>query len=788
MVRPLHRKLGRDLRQSWGQVLSIALVVASGVSVWLASLSTHDTLRRAQAEFYAACRFADVFVAAEGAPEGLKARVESLPGVAAVETRLTSACLLDLPDMAEPVAAELVSLPDHGLPLLNTLALRGGDWPALGGQTQAVVSEAFAGAHGLRPGDSVVALLNGRRERIRITGLALSPEYVYAMGPGSPLPDNRRFGVLWMPRTSVAASLGLSGAFNSLALTLAPGASEVAVVRGLDHLLEPYGGRGAAGRRWQPSHRMVEDELDQLRVMASSVPLIFLGVTAFLLHLVVTRLVRVQREVIATLKALGFGPRPVLGHYLAFVAVIVALGLLLGVAFGAWQGLQMTRLYLEYFRFPDLPYRLDPTLVLMAGGVFLGVSVAAVAGPVREIFALQPAEAMRPAAPARFTPGRWDRGAWLGAFSPAGRLAVRGMMRRPWQTLLTSLGIALAMAVVILGLFWWDGIERVLQLQFHRAERAGATVAFREPVPGGAVWELARLPGVLAAEGQRTLTARLRAGHREEVAPVVGLPPEGRLRQLLDASGRVIPLPAEGLLLTRGLARQLQVRAGDAVSLEALEGRRARSEVRVGGLVGDWVGRAAYGDRRFVNRFMGEGDLVTSAALNLDGGRVEPLQTALKERPQVAGLAQKAQVVRTFRRLAAEHIRIMVVFLVGFACVIAVGVVFNSIRIAFSERAWELASLRVLGFTRREVARLLFGELGFEIALALPVGWAVGYGLGYGALGLMQSQVLVLPFVMAPATAAWAALTVVASGLVSAGLVKRRIDRLDLVAVLKTRE
>lgn len=787
-MKVLHRKLLRDLAQTWGQALSIALVVASGVAVLLASLSTQDALRRAQDGFYEEARFAQVFAELKEAPQALLPRLEAVPGAAQVETRLSSRVLLDLPGFPEPVTGQLLSLGPAGQPRLNRLHLVAGRFPEPGRAAEVVVNEAFATAHGLRPGDPLAALINGRREVLQITGLALSPEFIYAIRPQDPLPDNRRFGVVWMSGPAAAAALDLAGSFNSLAMTLAPGAQERPAIEALDRILAPYGGLGAYGRDQQRSHRFVRDELTQQRVMALSIPTIFLGVAAFLLHMVVARLVAAQREIIATLKALGYADGPVARHYLAYVAAVVLGGVGLGALAGHWLGLRMSMLYLRYFRFPSLDYHLDPRLVLLAAALYLGAAALAVSGQLRAVAALEPAEAMRPPAPSRRGPGRFDRGSWMRFLSPAGRLALRGILRRPWQTALTTLGIGFAMAVVILGLFWWDGVDYLLTTQFHLAERGDALVTLDRPVAPGSLPELARLPGVLAVEGQRLAAVRLSAGPRERLVPLIGLPRDSRLRRLLDADGAPVRLPASGLVLSQAVAERLKVGPGDAVWVEPLEQARPPQLATVGAVVADWVGGAAFGELGEVNRLLGEGPRLNAAALQLETPEPPALQAALRRIPRIASITFRAAVMRGFRRTTAEHIWIFVSFLVGFASIIAIGIVYNSVRIAFAERAWELASLRVLGFTRREVGTLLFGELTVEVLLALPAGLVLGYGLGALAMRVIRTEAFVIPFILAPATAASAALVVILSALASGLIIQRRIRRLDLVAVLKTRE
>ncbi|HEX7010540.1 MAG TPA: hypothetical protein VF184_11190, partial [Phycisphaeraceae bacterium] len=298
-MHPLNRKLVRDLWQMRSQAAAIALVIACGIGAFVMSLSTLASLQLTQATYYEQFRFADVFASLKRAPQALERRIAQIPGVAQVQTRVVVDVNLDVEGLPEPAVGRLISIPDDEPPALNRLYLRRGRYPRPRAGHEALVGEAFAQAHGLELGDRVRAIINGRLDELILVGVALSPEYVLQMRQGQVLPDPQRFGVFWMRREALAAAYDMEGAFNDVTLALAPGASEAQVIERLDELIEPYGGIGSYGREDQLSHRYLSDEIKQLRAMGLIAPSIFLSVAAFLLNVVVSRLIGTQREQIA---------------------------------------------------------------------------------------------------------------------------------------------------------------------------------------------------------------------------------------------------------------------------------------------------------------------------------------------------------------------------------------------------------------------------------------------------------------------------------------------------------
>ncbi len=770
------------------QVLAIALVLAAGIAMYVAYYSTFDTLLTTRAKYYADYRFANLFAGVKRAPLSLQPRILEIDGVAQADVRVVVDVTLDLPGVTEPMTGRLVSMDFPRARPLNDIFFRRGQEPEPARPDEVLVSEAFADARGLGPGDRVGAVINGRRRDLRIVGVVLSPEYVYSIRPGDLLPDAARLGIFWMERRALGAAFDMEGGFNDVAVRLSPGASEPAVAAALDALLEPYGSFGTVPQRLQTSAWFLENELLQLQTAGIIVPTIFLLVAAFLLNVSLNRLVQVQREQIAALKAVGYTNGELARHYMAWSVLISLAGAAVGIGLGKWLGISMVQLYNDYFKFPSLEHTLAPGYILRALAIGSVAGLVGALAAVRHGVALAPAEAMRPPAPERFRPTLIERLGLRQRLAPAARMVLRNTVRQPTRTSLAILGISLAVSILVVGLFFIDAIDELLHTQFAVMQRQDVTVSFVEPASAAARHELARLPGVLSVETSRNVPVDLRHGHRSRRTAIVGLGPEPQLNRVLDTSLAPVPIAADGLVMSRTLGTILGVEAGGVVEVHVLEGTRPVRLVRVQRLVDDYMGANAYMTDEALHRMLREAGSVSGAYLHVDRAAEATLFERLKRTPFVAGVMLKRAALESFRETIAQNIGIMVMFNVGFAGLIAYGVVYNASRIILSERRRDLASLRVLGFTRREVSGILLGELAVIVLCAMPVGLLLGQGLGALVVWMMETELYRFPFVISGRTRVFAVAVVLVSAAISGLIVRRRVDRLDLVAVLKVRE
>lgn len=778
----------RDLLGMKGQAVAIAMVIASGVATYIMSLSTLDALKATQAAFYRDGRFADMFASLKRAPESLRERIADIPGVRQAQTRVIAGARIEIAGYNDPVNGQIVSIPDHGEPVLNRLYLRSGRLAEVGRDNEVVLSEAFADAHGFGAGDSIYATINGRRRRLDVVGVALAPDYIYQLAPGSLIPDFKSFGIMWMARTPLEAAFDMEGAFNDLALSISNDVNVEDVIARVDELIGRYGGLGAYARKDQLSHRYLSEEFKGLEQMAKMFPAIFLGVAAFLLNVVVSRLIATQRDQVAILKAFGYSNSTIVFHYLKLIIVIVLLGVAGGIAFGMWLGIGLSSMYMKFYRFPYMLYHLRPELAITAGLISAGAAVAGTVYAVVKAALLPPAEAMQPPPPAKYRVSLVERlgvGRWL---AQPTRMIIRNIERRPVKAGLTVTGIAFSCAIIITGGFFSDSVDYMVDIQFKLAQRDDMTLTFVEPSSRNALYSLESTPGIEYAEPFRSVPARLRNGHFMHRSSIQGVAPGGQLRRLFDTDLKPVQLPPEGVVITDYLAGLLHIQPGEILTVEVLEGSRPVRQVLVTGLIKEYVGVSAYMQLPALNRLMREGDAISGAYLETDSALQPQVYREIKEMPRVAGTSVRIQMLRNFYDTMAQQMLTFAFFNTLLAATVAFGVVYNSTRIAFAERSRELASLRVLGFTRGEITYILLGEMGLLTLLAIPAGFMLGAGGAALMVKNMETELFRFPVIIDHGTYAFAATVVLVSALISGAMIKRKLDRLDLVAVLKTKE
>lgn len=787
-MHPLDRKLLRDLWRLRGQVLAIALIVATGVAVLSSSLAVIEALTETANAYYARHRFGDVFASVKRAPRRLVSRIESIPGVRVVEPRIVELATLDMADFEEPVIASLVSIPDGREPLLNRLALRAGRAPQAGQVREVLVNEAFAEAHGLGPGSQFRALINGRKRLLHVTGVALSPEYVYAIGPGALVPDARRYGIVWMNEEALAAAYDLDGAFNDVVVALSRAARTPLVIEALDALLDRYGGTGAYARKDQISNWFLTNEIVQLESIAMMFPTIFLAVAAFLTNMLLARLVAIERAEIGLIKAFGYGNATVAWHYAKLVAAMTGLGIVIGSALGYWLGLWTTTMYAELFRFPTLYYAPGPHVFVIAAAVSLTVAMLGALGAARRAAKLPPAEAMRPPAPPVFRrAGGWFRplAEWVDQLT---RIVVRQLVRWPVRALVTSAGVAAAVAVLVMAIQWDDALDAIADTYFFDQQRQDVTVGLVEAEDAAVAREFTRLPGVLAVEAQRSVPARIRRGHRSRRQALIGMPARGGLEALKDASGAPVHLPPDGVVLSRKLAEVLGVTPGQTITAEVFEGARPTLELPVAAIFETEIGTPAYLRIEALNRLLGDPPLANRLLLRIDSRKAGLLFRELKALPGIGAITLRRAAIESFYDTIGSNILVFIGLYVVFACTLVIGVVYNNMRIALSERGRDLATLRVLGFRSNEVAYVLLAESALLVVLAIPIGCTLGWSMATLMAKSFDTELFRLPVSIEPSTYGWSLVVTVVATAVCAAVVRRRVERLDLIAVLKTRE
>ncbi len=787
-MKPLQIKLLRELMRLKGQMLAVAAVVACGISVFVSMSSVKYSLEASRERYYNRFRFADVFVQVKRAPEFYRETVSRIPGVASVSTRIYADVTLDVPGLDEPATGRLVSIPEYRTPVLNDIFLKKGRYIEPGKPEEVIASKPFLEANHLVPGDRIAAVINGRKKELLIVGMGLSPEYIYEVQPGSFFPDKRRFGVFWMSRRALESALNMSGAFNDLSLTLAHGASEKDVIMQLDNLFRRYGSLGAYGRSEHLSDRFIVDEIKQVGIQITFLPVVFLAVAVFLLNIVLRRIVATQRDQIAVLKAMGYSNEDVGLHYLGFAMIPTAVGALAGTLLGAWLGRGLMDIYSEFYNFAELVYYFRFEDVALSVLLSFAAALFGALGAVRKAVLLPPAEAMRPDSPVIYKPGFFDRDVLRNKIPVPVRIIVRNLERRPWKAALSVLMISLSVAILIAGRYTYDSLDRMVQVEFNEKHREDVTVIFNDPMPPSVVFNVASLDGVLEHEYYREEPVRMSFGHRVRRQTIKGIQSAEGLQRLVDKSNRRHSLPPDGIVLTSTLADILGVRPGDRLQIDFLQGKQLHRELLVSGTIDEILGLSAYMNLDALNRLAGDGGALNAAYLRIDESKSGKLYSSFKKMPGVAGIMMLKAMKESFDELIAQSMTTSTLILTSFACILAFAVVYNGARISLSERARELSSLRVLGMTRAEISFILLGEQALLTIFAIPVGFLIGIVLSALLARALSSELYRLPLVFSSFNFLFAFVVIVLVSIVSALLVRRRLTNLDLVEVLKTRE
>lgn len=785
---PLDRKLLRDLWRIKGQAIAIGAVIGAGVLMLVMMTGLVTSLDETRKTYYERYRLADIFAPVKRAPDRLIADLASIPGVSVAAGRITGSALIDLPGLDLPLHAKAVSLPDFGEPRLNDVYLSAGRQLDSNRGNEILLLQGFAKAHGLEPGDTLSATMHGARRSFRIAGLARSPEFLYTTPPGELAPDDSRFGVIWMSRTALSAAYDMEGAFNQALISVGRNAEQAAIIDAVDRVLEANGGLGAYGLEGHESDRFISEEIGGLRTMSTGVPPVFLSVAAFLLYIVVSRMVQSEREQIGLIKAFGYTNAETGAHYFKLILAIAMGGALAGCLAGIAAGRALIGVYLEYFKFPFLVFQLDLESFVIGFGVSVLAASAGGLIVLRRVFALTPATAMRPPAPRDYSrSGRIGRSLSQLLDQPS-RMVLRRLTRQPGRIAVAVIGIAAGMALSVGMITILSGFDRTIDLTFSVVERSDVTVTFTEAISDRAILELQRMPGIIEVEPVRIVPAVLRKGRKTYRGAINGLVTEPRLNRAVDKDLATIFMRQEGVILASALADILDISPGETLTVDVREGRQPALNIPVTGIAETLLGSPAFMELEALNRALGEPNRVSGAYLRIDAAHGESIYRQLKDMPTVAGVSLKSDARNALQKMMDTGAGAMRFIMVAIAAIITFGVVYNFARIAYAEHARDLASLRVIGFTRGETAFVLLGELAAVTLLALPLGATLGYFLSFGIAAGFSTDLYQIPPVFSPGSYGTAVLAVVTAAVTSGWLVKRDIDRADMIIALKTGE
>jgi putative ABC transport system permease protein len=787
-LKKLDRKLLRDLSRMKMQLAAVGGVLACGIVLWVMANGMYDSLQRARDDYYDDRNMADMAASVVRAPLDVATDLQAVPGIQAMEARVAGVGLLDLPGRQDPVSARMVSLPAGREPRVNQLVLLAGRMPDPARHGEVLVNEAFAEANQLAVGMKLGAIIYGKRRDVDIVGIASSPEFVFAVAPGAMLPEPERFGVLWMDRESLARAFDLYGAFNDLVMRLAADARPEEVAAKVDRVLARYGGHGAYGRDRMLSAQFMADELTSLRTMASILPPFFLLVAAFLLNVSLSRLVATERSNIGLMKSFGYGDATIAAHYAKFALAFGLLGAAVGMLGGRLVGQYVGGIYATVYHIPGLHFDAGPGVYVSALVIAALAALAGAAQAVWRATRLAPAAALAPPAPTAYGSLSAAAERFASRLDGKTRMVARRILRFPRRSATTVAGMAMAMGLMATTQHFPLSMNRIIDVTFGLAQREDVMVGFSEASDDRVLEEVARLPGVMKVEPLRGSEVIFELGSRRQRNTLSGVPEDVSLNRVLDENLAAVVPRGDGLTLSVNLADKLGAKLGDRVRVQATDGHMASAELPVVAIVKPYLAGAAYMRLDAMSRLLREPNRVTSAYLLLDRNQRAAFSTRTKQLPRIVAVSFKDNARESMTKLLSQGSGFFSSLFIVFSSLMAAGVAFSAARVTLAEQQRDLATLRVLGFGRREASYVLVAELGALLLVALPLGALLGVVMSRWLMSQFQTDLFTFPYVTSAGAYAWPALFVSLAVMVATLLVRRGVDRLDLVGVLKSRD
>jgi len=792
-VSVLNRKLRRDLAAAKGMLAAIIAIIVLGISCFVSMASVYVNLEQARRDYYARCRMADFSVSIKKIPTAELHRIDGIPGITAYRPRISHAVVVDLEGTERPISARVLSLPDTPAPVINNIVLRRGGYFTDRRREEVIINDAFARTHQIQPGDRIRVLLNNGVQELHVVGTAISSEFVYLIAPGGIVPDPKSYGVFYLKRSYAEEVFDFDGACNELVGLLDRDSRDRpdAVLRELETRLEPFGVVTTTPRRRMPSHWFLRSELDGLRVSVVILPVIFLGVAALILNVLMMRLAEQQRTVVGTLKALGYSNRELFAHYIKFGALVGVLGGVIGTAVGYLMAGGMTAMYAEFYEFPRLVNRPKPAMMVL--GVVIGVlfSVAGTLRGITTILKLAPAEAMRPHPPKRGRRILLERMQRLWRLLDfRWQMVLRGIVRQRMRTAMTVVSAAIGATLLMVAFQLRDSMNELITFQFDKLLKADFEITFADEKDYGAVLEARRLPGVDRAEPVFNVACTFHNGPHRKQGGITGITRDATLTVLYDTTGRPVPIPTHGIVMTKKLAEILHVKVGDSVVVVPIEGRRDRLRVPVAAVVDSYLGTAAYADFHYLNALMGEEAAVSTIQLKTRPGR-EPTRALYREFKQLPSLQAVSAIREQKQRLSrvfVEQMRISLGFVIVFAGMIMFGSILNASLISLAERKQEIAVLRVMGYGPREVGGLFLRENLCLNVTGTLLGMPLGCWLGQLLSRLYDTEMFRIPFVAAPSSFGLTFLFGVTFALLAHWPVQRSVRKLNWQQALNVKE
>jgi len=757
LVTVLDKKRRRDIIKLKGMLIAVAAIVAIGVASFVGMLATYINLTNAQGNYYSKCRMADFWIDLKKAPLNDVERLREMKGIAELRERISFPIRVDLENVESLITGMALSMPSEPLPVINSIFLRQGSYFTEKRRNEVIVSEQFAKARNIKPGDTLHLIMDGQRKKVYVIGIAISPEFIYCTPPGSIVNQPKNYGIFFMKREYMEDVFGFRGACNNVVGLLTPNARKnnpSAVLKKLANSLDENGVFVSYLRKNQFSNLTLTSELGGVKTMATFMPIMFLGVAALILNVLMIRISEQQRTIVGTLKALGYFNKQIFWHYVKFGIIVGAVGGAAGCLFGYWISGEMTSFYKQFFEFPRLVNQLYPGIMISGEAISLIFAVLGTVHGVKLVTKLNPAEAMREQAPAVGGSVFLERWKWFWSrLDFRWQMILRGQLRNKSRTLIAIFAGALGASIVVMAFGLTNSIDKMLTFQFDEVMKNDFSISFRNEQSDEALDIARRLPGVLKAEPLFNVSGTFVNKNHRKKGVITGLPPDGTMTIPRNENGQAISVPSSGVLITARMAKHLNVKEGDIICFTPTKGIREKHKIKVVKIIKSMLGLVVYADFNYLNNLLGQSSTVTDIQLKTAFTSVEKksFYSQLKKMPETQSVGdvkkQKEDMKIQFQALIS-----MSAVMVIFAAVIFFGSILNSSLISIAERKREIATFRVLGYTPVEVSSIFLRENMILNIIGTFIGMPLGYYMLLGMLMSYQNDAFSFPTYIAFST------------------------------------
>ncbi len=790
-MQALFKKLLRNISQGKGQFWAVVAVVTVGIMIYVSMSSTYYNLKKSQEDFYQASNFADYYFSIVKAPERIIKDVEALAGV----KRATGRISLDLPILKEDnkrATARIITFP---LPMdneLNHILLSEGRMftGKAGSNIEINTNPGFVDANNINWGDNVTVIYEGKPVDLSIVGTANSPEFIYPIKDiADLLPDHENFGIFMLPQYEAGPVFNYAGQINQVLVEFTPNTDHAKAAEEIKELLKPYGFLASYPRDDQLSHAMLQTELDSIKSLTTFLPFIFLSIAAAIQFVILRRMVRNQRAQIGVIKALGYSNGQIILHYSTYALLVGLIGAILGAITGWLFSGILTDFYLLYFNLPHSPGGFNSKAIIYGFIISIVVGLAAGWSAARQVSKIQPAESMRPVPPktgSKSIVENWSA-LWIRLGSDW-KISLRNISRNRGRFMLTTVGIALAVALLVISYFMNDAVDYMMQSIFHD-QKYDLMIRVATPVKEGELSSIAAIDGVLKVEPFLELPVRMTYKGKSEDDVLTAYNPAMSLKKIADEKGRELNIPAQGVLLSNSQAQKLGVRVGEDVEIETLlpQGPTHRSFIRVAGISHQMIGSATYVDLEVANRLLEAQNLISGAMLKSEAGKASLVEERLGEMLNIASISSREKEIANFEANLGAMIY-TVGIMVLFAMILGLAIVYNASLMTFVERERELASLKVIGYSNKELAGILGKENLLQSILGIALGLPLGKIMATGFISSIETDLYSFPVIIYPLTYVFSTLTAIVFIIIAHRLAIRGVNRINLVETLKNRD